>query len=113
MSTGQESLMCPLNLKPNITKTICSNSQREKPPWKTRSTSTRMKNSTLSKSTRVNPPVLAAEWFEEPSLLFANGRKHCDPKVGINLYGPRSYGSARHRNEVHFGFIGTGETVNA
>ncbi len=72
-----------------------------------------MKNSTLNRSARISPPLLAAEWFEEPSLLFANGREHCDPKVGINLYGPRSYGSARHRNEVHFGFLGTGETVNA
>ncbi|MCI0489934.1 MAG: hypothetical protein L0229_25355, partial [Blastocatellia bacterium] len=36
---------------------------------------------------------------------------HCDPKVGIPLYGPRSLGTARHKREVHIGFIGTAEGV--
>lgn len=58
---------------------------------------------------RLNTPRLSSEWFEEPSLTFAQGHEHIDPKVGIPLYGPASLGSSRHRSEVHVGFIGTGE----
>ena len=36
---------------------------------------------------------------------------HVDPKVGLNLYGPRSFGTSRHRSEIHFAFIGTGESI--
>jgi hypothetical protein len=52
-----------------------------------------------------------AEWFEEPELSFAGGRRHVDPKVGISLYGPRSLGTVRHKSELHVGFIGTAEPV--
>ncbi len=34
-----------------------------------------------------------------------------DPKVGIPLYGPRSFGGPRHKQEVHVGFVGTSEAV--
>lgn len=50
-------------------------------------------------------------WLEEPDLLFAGGKTHPDPKVGIPLYGPRSLGTTRHKKEIHIGFIGTGESV--
>lgn len=56
-------------------------------------------------------PHTSTEWFEEPSLLFANNMTHCDPKIGIPLYGPRSLGSTRHKQEVHVGLIGTGDAV--
>src|SRR5262249_7829542 len=51
------------------------------------------------------------EWLEEPELTFANDIRHVDPKVGIPLYGPRSLDTARHKKEIHVGFIGTGEAV--
>jgi hypothetical protein len=43
--------------------------------------------------------------------MFANGNLCPDPKVGIPLYGPRSLGTSRHKNEIHIGFIGTSDTV--
>jgi hypothetical protein len=56
-------------------------------------------------------PSVSTDWYEEPKLLFAGGMTHCDPKVGIPLYGPRSYDTQRHKREVHIGFIGTAEAV--
>ena len=56
-------------------------------------------------------PVAQAQWLGEPGLLFAGDRTHADPKVGLSLYGPRSLGTSRHKNEVHVSFIGTGEAV--
>ena len=58
---------------------------------------------------RIAKPPVSSEWFEEPTITFANGHQHIDPKVGIPLYGPASLGTSRHKNEVHIGFIGTGE----
>jgi hypothetical protein len=60
---------------------------------------------------RLDPPYIATEWLDEPELLFAGGARHFDPKVGIPLYGPRSFGEPRHKGEVHVGFIGTSEAV--
>src|SRR4051812_30931652 len=65
---------------------------------------------------RISPLELEAPrtstiWLEEPQLLFAEGKSHPDPKVGIPLYGPRSLGTTRHKKEIHIGFIGTGESV--
>jgi hypothetical protein len=57
-------------------------------------------------------PYTLTEWFDEPELLFANGMTHCDPKIGIPLYGPRSLGTSRHKQEVHVGFIGTRDAVD-
>lgn len=56
-------------------------------------------------------PYTSTEWLDEPELLFAGNAKHYDPKVGIPLYGPRSFGGPRHKQEVHVGFIGTSEAV--
>lgn len=56
-------------------------------------------------------PVTSALWVPEPSLRFAGSGVCSDPKVGVPLYGPRSFGAARHRAEVHVGFVGTGEGV--
>lgn len=60
---------------------------------------------------RLERPRLSTEWDDEPSLIFGDGLTHPDPKVGIPLYGPRSFGTARHKREVHVGFIGTAESV--
>lgn len=59
----------------------------------------------------LDPVRCRATWLDEPELQFAEGRQHCDPKTGIPLYGPRSFGTARHKREVHVGFIGTGDAV--
>jgi hypothetical protein len=50
-------------------------------------------------------------WLQEPELSFAGGARNPDPKIGIPLYGPRSFGTPRHKDEVHVGFIGTAEAV--
>ncbi len=73
------------------------------------------------KSKEATPPKLAplaldpvhcrSTWIDEPELVFAEGQRHCDPKTGIPLYGPRSFGTSRHMREVHVGFIGTSEAV--
>ncbi len=60
---------------------------------------------------QLETPKTSTIWLDEPSLLFGNGKTNSDPKVGIPLYGPRSLGTARHKNEIHVGFIGTGESV--
>jgi hypothetical protein len=60
----------------------------------------------------LDPVRCRAAWLDEPELQFAEGRLHCDPKTGIPLYGPRSFGTARRKREVHVGFIGTNEAVD-
>jgi hypothetical protein len=57
-------------------------------------------------------PYTQAQWLDEPALLFANGKAHVDPKIGIPLYGPRSFGTPRHKSVVHVGFIGTANAVD-
>lgn len=57
-------------------------------------------------------PTLATNWLPEPALRFAGDYEHPDPKVGIPLYGPRSYGTSRHPAEIHIGFVGTGQAVD-
>jgi hypothetical protein len=58
----------------------------------------------------LDAPRLSAGWVQEPSLRFADGGEHVDPKTGIPLYGPRSLGTFRHKREVHVGIIGTSES---
>jgi len=72
-----------------------------------------MKKTVKSSRARIAAPTLQTYWFDEPELQFAEHHTHVDPKVGINLFGPRSYKTERHRAEVHFGFIGTGESIEA
>jgi hypothetical protein len=55
---------------------------------------------------------ISTNWIPEPELKFAKDQLHSDPKVGIPLYGPRSLHTARHKQEVHIGFIGTGEAID-
>jgi hypothetical protein len=57
-------------------------------------------------------PHTQAQWLDEPALLFAHGKRHIDPKTGIPLYGPRSFGTSRHKPVVHVGFIGTANAVD-
>jgi hypothetical protein len=57
-------------------------------------------------------PRTSTTFLEEPGLAFAGGKFQCDPKTGIPLYGPRSLGTPRHKQEVHVGFIGTSEAVD-
>ncbi|MBE9039736.1 hypothetical protein IQ235_02880 [Oscillatoriales cyanobacterium LEGE 11467] len=65
------------------------------------------------KPLKLHPPQLTAQFFDEPKLLFADRGEHSNPKIGIALYGPQSLGTSRHKQEVHIGFIGTGEGMAA
>jgi hypothetical protein len=56
-------------------------------------------------------PAPAVRWIPEPVLAFAGGTTAIDPRVGIALAGPKSYGTPRHPNPVNVGFIGTGPGV--
>lgn len=60
---------------------------------------------------QLNIPKTGTTWFDEPLLLFSGDQTHIDPQIGIPLYGPRSYGTSRHKAQVHVGFIGTAESV--
>jgi hypothetical protein len=71
------------------------------------------KRAKKSSRAKIIAPTLQTQWFDEPELWFAENNLNVDPKVGMNLFGPRSYGTDRHRAEVHFGFIGTGESIEA
>ena len=76
-----------------------------------------LQKKTSNNSRRIRPVDLDAispvpYWSDEPRLAFAEGREHTDPKIGIPLYGPRSFGTSRHPQEVHLGFIGTAEAVD-
>ncbi|MGD1091459.1 MAG: hypothetical protein ABSB35_05625 [Bryobacteraceae bacterium] len=64
------------------------------------------------KPLQLDPLRITAHWLGEPDLYFAGDRPYPDPKVGIPLYGPRSLGTSRHKQEVHVGFIGTGEAID-
>jgi hypothetical protein len=46
-------------------------------------------------------------------VTFSGNRPHVDPKVGIALYGPNSYATERHKQEIHVGLIGTGPDIEA
>src|SRR5690606_14382658 len=61
---------------------------------------------------QLDPLRTSAHWLGEPDLYFAGDRPYPDPKVGVPLYGPRSLGTSRHKQEVHVGFIGTGEAID-
>ena len=51
-------------------------------------------------------PDLELRWLPEPKLTFAGGSLHINPKIGIPLFGPRSFNTPRHKAEVHIGFVG-------
>ena len=83
--------------------------------------STTKKTTSTTKSQVKHPAIAPLEldavtattrWFVEPELEFASGERARDPKVGIPLYGPRSLGTGRHKNEIHIGFIGTRPSVS-
>lgn len=57
-------------------------------------------------------PSLSARWIPEPMLGFADRVEAIDPKIGIPLAGPKSYGTSRHPNPIHIGFIGTASSVD-
>lgn len=59
------------------------------------------------------PPKTDAYWIEDQKLVFAQGQIANDPKVGIPLYGPMSYQTPRHRNEVHVGIIATSQMAES
>lgn len=72
----------------------------------TRASTTSEPNLTL----RVAVP--SVRWLGEPVLAFADGVTAIDPRVGIALAGPLSYGTARHPNPIHVGFVGTGPGID-
>lgn len=57
-------------------------------------------------------PVIHSQYLGEPKLVFADGREHVDPKLGISRFGPKSYSPRRrHPANVRVGFIGTADTI--
>ncbi len=72
---------------------------------------TGMEATTGTEPIELQSPQNSTDWFEEPDLVFADGNRHYDPKTGIPLYGPRSFGTSRHKQELHVGFIGPAEAV--
>ena len=51
-------------------------------------------------------PRMRLSYLSEPELSFGDGYTHPNPKIGIPLYGPKSLGTPRHKNEIHIGFVG-------
>ena len=51
----------------------------------------------------------------EPSLLFGNGLRHTDPKVGLTLYGPLLTSDQKIPSplSIKVGIVGTGETIGS
>jgi len=59
-------------------------------------------------------PTIVSRYLREPNLVFADGREHIDPKLGISRFGPKSWRPAgRHPSSVRVGIIGTAETVES
>ena len=52
---------------------------------------------------------IKADWFADPSLVFADGKLATDPKIGIPLFGPMSFNTLRHRKEIYAGIIATSQ----
>lgn len=71
-----------------------------------------MKQSRYPRTLRLDSLSVGVDWIPEPKLRFADGIEHDDPKVGIALAGPRSLRDARHRADIHVGFIGTAGTID-
>ena len=70
-------------------------------------------NKINSESGKLDYPELKLTCLSEPALSFAGESSHENPKVGIPLYGPKSLNTARHKNEIHVGFVGeAGATDN-
>src|ERR1043165_5432540 len=86
-------------------------SLRRRPRQNTRPKKSKTATGTKLAPLRLQRVLCSTEWREEPALIFADGMSHPDPKVGVPLYGPRSLGTARHKREVHVGFIGTADAV--
>ncbi len=56
-------------------------------------------------------PSISVRWMDDPVVAFANSGVHTDPKIGIPLYGPRSFGTPRHPAEIHVGYVGEMEAI--
>lgn len=62
----------------------------------------------------VRGPSFHCNYLQEPTLRFARGREHVDPKLGISRFGPKSYEpTIRHPSSVRVGFIGSAETIES
>ena len=83
--------------------------------WK-KSTST-MKTSGVRRRTRNNKtadlgPCIRSRYLGEPTLVFADGREHVDPKLGISRFGPKSWRpERRHPSSLRVGFIGPPDAI--
>jgi hypothetical protein len=56
-------------------------------------------------------PRIDLSWFVEPELLFAHNHVHTNPKIGVALFGPKSFDTTRHKTEIHIGFVGEAESI--
>ncbi len=58
-------------------------------------------------------PQITCKYIEEPSLLFAEGYQHIDPRYGILAAGPKSYAPLdKHPSQIRVGLIGSAETMD-
>jgi hypothetical protein len=65
----------------------------------------------IDKTKQESKPNILFTLIEEPKLIFSNNGQHEDPKEGIRTFGPYSYGTTAHPNEIKIGFIGIGESI--
>jgi hypothetical protein len=63
------------------------------------------------KEIRPSRPSTQVDWSEEPNVVFAGGFETPDPKVGITLKGPYSYGGDTHPARIVVGFLGAADEV--
>ena len=56
-------------------------------------------------------PRMRLSYLPEPELSFGDGCTQPNPKIGIPLYGPKSLGTPRHKNEIHIGFVGEAAAI--
>ncbi len=64
-------------------------------------------------SHKKSAPQIVCQYLKEPSLLFAEGYQHIDPRYGILAAGPKSYAPLdKHPPQIRIGFIGSAETID-
>ena len=57
-------------------------------------------------------PYIRSRYLGEPRLVFADGREHVDPRLGISRFGPKSWHpERRHPSSLRVGFIGPADAI--
>jgi hypothetical protein len=61
---------------------------------------------TLVEPIALERPVGKIHGLEEPHLRFGGGHLDIDPKIGLTMWGPHSFGTARHPTTIRLAVIG-------